>query len=63
MALPWHRVLLSSGRSAFAPGSADFNRQRRRLAREGVVMIGGRVPLAARSPRAALDALLWGAGD
>ena len=34
--LPWHRVIQASGRSAFAPDSAAYRRQRDRLAREGV---------------------------
>lgn len=56
--LPWHRVLRSDGRIAFAPGSAGFVEQRRRLLAEGVVVAeDGRTALA-RQPD--LDSLLWG---
>jgi len=66
--LPWHRVLRAEGRIAFAPGSHDFNRQRRQLEREGVpVSDSGRVRITALSGRAgepgdpddSLDASLW----
>lgn len=55
--LPWHRVLRADGRIAFAPGSAGFVEQARRLQAEGVVVVDGRVRMA---PVAAdLDSLLW----
>lgn len=61
--LPWHRVLRSDGRIAFAAGSDDFQRQLRRLEGEGVTVSNGRVRNAgdgdARSDLS-LDALLWG---
>lgn len=55
--LPWHRVLRSDGRIAFAPGSKGFREQGRRLRAEGVMVDKGRV----RMPRVddELDAILW----
>lgn len=57
--LPWHRVLRSDGRIAFAPGSRGYREQGRRLRAEGVDVRQGRV---ARRPRT-LDAVLWGPRD
>ena len=39
--LPWHRVVQSSGKSAFDPNSRVFGTQRDRLADEGVVLLKG----------------------
>ena len=57
-ALPWHRVLRSDGRIAFADGSAPYREQARRLRAEGVRVEQGRV----RGQRAAanLDEQVWG---
>ncbi|MGE4073079.1 MAG: MGMT family protein [Lysobacterales bacterium] len=58
--LPWHRVLRASGSIAFAPGSADFERQRRLLESEGcTVSAQGRVK-AARRQAQTLDEAMWG---
>ena len=57
-ALPWHRVLRSDGRIAFAAGSHGFREQSRRLRAEGVVVEHGQVRMPARGE--ALDAALWG---
>ncbi|MEO5566385.1 MAG: MGMT family protein [Luteimonas sp.] len=56
--LPWHRVLRSDGRIAFAEGSEGFREQARRLLAEGVLVNGGRI----RMPKAVvdLDARIWG---
>ena len=59
MDLPWHRVILSSGQSAFPPDSRAFKKQRDRLAEEGVVMLGGKVDMAKYRWRPGLDELLW----
>ena len=59
MDLPWHRVIQASGRSAFAPDSSAFRRQRDRLADEGVVMLGGKVDMNMYRWQPALDELLW----
>lgn len=59
--LPWHRVLRANGRPAFPVGSALHVEQVHRLEREGVVLIGGRVPARFFTWRAPnLDAVLWG---
>lgn len=58
--LPWHRVLRSDGRIAFAPETPEFSEQVQRLRAEGVRVEQGRV----RGQRAAasLDELLWRPG-
>ena len=43
--LPWHRVINAQGRISFPPRSEPAREQRRRLEREGIVFIGGRVDL------------------
>lgn len=58
--LPWHRVLRADGRIAFAPGSAGFREQRRRLLAEGVNVRAGRVPMRAFGLEPDLDRALWG---
>jgi methylated-DNA-protein-cysteine methyltransferase related protein len=57
--LPWHRVLRSDGRFAFAPGSRGFREQRQRLLIEGVVVLKGRVDLSRFGWQRNLDAELW----
>ena len=57
--LPWHRVLRSDGRIAFAPGSRPFREQVRRLAGEGVLVVKGRVDLSRHGWERNLDAALW----
>ena len=58
LALPWHRVVTASGRIAFPVGTRPYVEQVRRLKREGVIVMRGRV----RGDRGReLDALLWGA--
>ena len=59
MALPWHRVIQSSGRSAFDQNSNAFRTQRDRLAEEGVVMLNGRVDMKKYRWEPDLDELLW----
>ena len=58
--LPWHRVLRSSGQSAFPPGSRGFREQSQRLRAEGVVIVNGRVNLQLYGWQRDLDAELWG---
>lgn len=43
--LPWHRVLRSSGEPAFPAGSPHYLRQCALLARDGVQLQHGKVPL------------------
>lgn len=61
--LPWHRVLRADGRIAFAPGSDPFNRQRRLLEREGILVTDrGRVGMVSQlsgESDSDLDAHLW----
>src|SRR5690606_32708323 len=59
-ALPWHRVLRSDGRIAFAPDSDAWREQARRLRAEGVDVVAGRVRIA-RAARS-LDREVWGPG-
>lgn len=59
MDLPWHRVIQSSGKSAFDANSGAFHRQRDRLAEEGVVMLNGRVDMNKYRWQPDLDELLW----
>jgi len=58
--LPWHRVLRSSGQSAFPRGSRGFREQSQRLRTEGVVVVNGRVNLQRYGWQRDLDAELWG---
>ena len=57
--LPWHRVVQSSGKSAFDPNSRAFETQRDRLADEGVVVRNGRVNMSKFRWEPDLDELLW----
>lgn len=58
--LPWHRVLNSAGRIALPEGDPTRERQRRRLSREGVVVIEGRVNLRQFGWHPDVDELMWG---
>lgn len=57
--LPWHRILRSDGRIAFASGSARFEEQCARLRAEGVEVRGGRVQIEPDDAQW-LDQVLWG---
>jgi methylated-DNA-protein-cysteine methyltransferase-like protein len=57
--LPWHRVITSSGKSAFDPNSRAYRSQRDRLADEGVVMLRGKVDMQKYRWQPDLDELLW----
>ena len=57
--LPWHRVIQSSGKSAFDPNSCAFTTQRSRLADEGVVMLKGKINMSRYRWEPGLDELLW----
>jgi len=60
--LPWFRVINASGRSSFPPGSELAREQRRRLEREGVQFLRGRVDLKRYGwpEDESLDEALWG---
>ena len=49
--LPWHRVLRSSGQSAFPPGSRGFREQSQRLRSEGIVVVKRLVAAAETTAR------------
>lgn len=44
--LPWHRVVNAAGRSSLPVEKGGSNRQLRLLAREGVLVVDGRISLA-----------------
>ncbi|MFQ6005529.1 MAG: MGMT family protein [Woeseia sp.] len=58
-AVPWHRVIRSSGRIAFEPGSRAYKRQAERLMMEDVVILRGRIDMQKYRWRPDLDELLW----
>ncbi len=61
--LPWHRIVTSSGRLAFAAGSDPFRTQQARLKREGVKFANDKIDMRRYgwpSRDQALDQLLWG---
>lgn len=43
--LAWHRVINAQGKISFPPRSAAYRKQKSLLAKEGVVLVGGRVDL------------------
>ncbi len=57
--VPWHRVIRSSGRSAFDQGSRAYNRQVKRLMMEDVVILEGRIDMQQYRWQPDLDELLW----
>lgn len=58
--VPWHRVLRSDGRIAFPVGSEGFVEQGKRLKREGVAVVNGRVARPSVDGAQALDEAVWG---
>lgn len=57
--VPWHRVITSSGRIAFAEGSDQFNEQSKRLKMEGVAVLNGKIDMRKYRWQPDLDELLW----
>jgi methylated-DNA-protein-cysteine methyltransferase-like protein len=57
--VPWHRIITASGRIAFEKGSPSYEEQARRLMKEDVAVISGRVDMARYRWRPDLDELLW----
>ncbi len=57
--VPWHRVITASGRIAFASGTAQFKEQEKRLLRDDVPVIAGRVDMRKYRWQPDLDELLW----
>jgi methylated-DNA-protein-cysteine methyltransferase related protein len=65
-AIPWFRVINSSGRISFPLGSEAHARQRKKLEAEGVDFVGGRVDLRRfgwPTRVASLDEYLWSPED
>ena len=58
--LPWHRVLNAQGKIAIPPGSPSHEEQARRLAREDVPLVNGRVDMSRYRWQPDLDELMWG---
>lgn len=61
--VPWFRVIQSSGKIAFAEGSAAFNEQSKRLRKENVAIRNGRVDMKKYRWQPDLDELLWKPSD
>ncbi len=59
MELPWHRVVTSSGKSAFDPNSRHFKTQRERLANEDVAVVNGKVDMSKYRWAPKMDEILW----
>jgi methylated-DNA-protein-cysteine methyltransferase-like protein len=57
--VPWHRVLQASGTIAFEKGSDKFDEQTRRLLKDGVAILEGRVNMRKYRWQPDLDELLW----
>lgn len=57
--VPWHRVIQASGRIAFREGSDAFQEQKKRLQREDVPILRGRVDMRRYRWQPDLDELLW----
>lgn len=56
--LPWHRVILSSGRIAFSPGSKPYLKQAK-LLRAEAVKISDKGEVFAPLHKPSLDEVLW----
>ena len=57
--VPWFRVIQASGKIAFPSGSRAFEEQARRLLREDVAIVNGRIDMRRYRWRPDLDELLW----
>jgi len=58
--LPWQRILKADGKIALPAGSAGRKEQIRRLEKEGVVVIKGRVDMKKYQWQPDMDELIWG---
>jgi methylated-DNA-protein-cysteine methyltransferase-like protein len=61
--VPWHRVIKSSGKIAFAEGSDQFNEQVKRLGVENIEVRNGKVNMTQYRWQPDLDELLWKPSD
>jgi len=57
--VPWHRIVTTSGRLAFAPDSEAWRRQRRKLRAEGVLFENKKIPMGRYRWQPDLDEILW----
>lgn len=57
--VPWYRVIQASGKIAFKSGSDAFNEQSKRLLREDVAILNGRIDMKKYRWQPDLDELLW----
>jgi methylated-DNA-protein-cysteine methyltransferase-like protein len=57
--VPWHRVIQASGRIAFDRDTPQFAEQKKRLQRDDVAVIKGRIDLQKYRWQPDLDELLW----
>ncbi len=57
--VPWYRVIQASGKIAFRSGSDAFNEQSKRLMREDVAILNGRIDMKKYRWQPDLDELLW----
>ena len=59
LAVPWHRILRSSGQIAFPNGSEQAQKQKDLLQDEGVVVLNNRVKLKIFGWQPDLSEMLW----
>ena len=57
--VPWHRVIQASGKIAFDKGSPQFEEQKKRLMKDGVTVMVGRIDMQKCRWHPDLDELLW----
>ena len=57
--VPWHRVITASGKIAFEKDTSSFDEQCKRLLKEDVAVLAGRVDMKKYRWQPDLDELLW----
>ncbi len=57
--VPWYRVIQASGNIAFKAGSDAFDEQSKRLIKEDVAILNGRIDMKKYRWQPDLDELLW----
>ena len=57
--VPWHRVILASGKIAFDKDAPQFEEQSKRLMMDDVAVIAGRIDMQKYRWQPDLDELLW----
>ena len=61
--VPWYRVIQASGKIAFDKDSAQFAEQAKRLLKDDVAVIAGRIDMQRYRWQPDLDELLWKPSD